>query len=212
MECQIVTMCGSRCSVQARRSCNVWELKENICCAIGVPEYEQHLYFNEVKMHGDVALTTYSSTTNELPLQIQLVRSRVPDGISHRLASALWRGFRAFGRDCGETMRGTQMGSLLRFAGLHDGDDLSHQLSDAPAVLTFSECLTYVEALQLTLDAPAVLVDLIEDDPNADGDESSNAASEDDAVPDKGATYRDAELERDARLIWKRRQKSYDEV
>eukprot|EP00928_Gymnodinium_smaydae_P092147 TRINITY_DN7595_c0_g1_i3.p1 TRINITY_DN7595_c0_g1~~TRINITY_DN7595_c0_g1_i3.p1 ORF type:complete len:239 (-),score=33.96 TRINITY_DN7595_c0_g1_i3:103-747(-) len=193
VECRIVSMGGSQVTVDARKSSKVWELKEDICCALEVPEYEQHLYLDTVKMHSKAALSSFTSTSHDAPLKITLVRSRLPDCLSHHVASLLWQGFLAFGGECGETMHEARMVSLLRFAGLFDCADLASKTSELPTLLTFPQCVAYVADLKEALATTG-------------GAENRN---EDGVVLQRGIRRfedLDLDLQADARLMMRRRQ------
>eukprot|EP00928_Gymnodinium_smaydae_P099941 TRINITY_DN9679_c0_g1_i2.p1 TRINITY_DN9679_c0_g1~~TRINITY_DN9679_c0_g1_i2.p1 ORF type:complete len:226 (+),score=48.25 TRINITY_DN9679_c0_g1_i2:71-748(+) len=209
VECQIVSASGERITLQARRSSKVWELRDKIRSAMQIPSFEQHLFMGNVKMRSEEALSVLSSAAHDVPLTFTLVRSRVPDGISHDLASLLWRGFVALGKDCGDTLDGARTGSLLRFASLFNCADLLPGRSDIPMSWTFPQCLAYVAKLKQELAALS--------NGNVDSDESSDEESDaesDKAAPrDKGESrFQDLDLKCDARLMFKSRQTAHDDT
>eukprot|EP00928_Gymnodinium_smaydae_P096497 TRINITY_DN8539_c0_g2_i1.p1 TRINITY_DN8539_c0_g2~~TRINITY_DN8539_c0_g2_i1.p1 ORF type:complete len:227 (+),score=49.80 TRINITY_DN8539_c0_g2_i1:45-725(+) len=210
IECQIGTTGGSRFRVQAKRSCKVWDLRNKISSAAQIPAYEQHLFAGNVKMRSADALSMFAPPTLDAPLKLTLLRSTVPDGISHALALLLWQGFRAFSRDSGETMDGARTPSLLRFAGLSECVDLLRTRADVPSLWTFPQCLAYVAELQparVALPANQVEVD-------EGGDAESDTSSED-TDPEDIAARRflelDLDLRCDARLMLRGRRNDREE-
>eukprot|EP00928_Gymnodinium_smaydae_P026354 TRINITY_DN20729_c2_g1_i1.p1 TRINITY_DN20729_c2_g1~~TRINITY_DN20729_c2_g1_i1.p1 ORF type:complete len:225 (-),score=36.47 TRINITY_DN20729_c2_g1_i1:184-858(-) len=207
IECQIVATSGSKFVVQAQRSWKVWELKDGIRQAMKIPSYEQHLLLGNVKVRGKDALSKLSCSTHDVPLTFTMVRSSVPDGISHHLASLLWRGFIMLGEDCGDTMDGERTASLLRFAGLPDCADLVPGRPDIPASWTFPACLAFVAELHHELAASSDA--LVESD---DGSDEESDTDDDDVAAVLNhylrfdASALDHDLRCDARLMLRRRQ------
>eukprot|EP00928_Gymnodinium_smaydae_P096496 TRINITY_DN8539_c0_g1_i1.p1 TRINITY_DN8539_c0_g1~~TRINITY_DN8539_c0_g1_i1.p1 ORF type:complete len:203 (+),score=27.83 TRINITY_DN8539_c0_g1_i1:3-611(+) len=201
-------MCGLRFSVRAKRSWKMWELRDEIDRALRIPAYEQHLFVNNVKIRSTDVLSRFVSTTHDLPLKVTLMRSRVPEGISHSLASSLWQGFRALGRDFGETIEGARTASLLRFAGLRHRANLLRGRSDMPSSWTFPQCLAYVAELQQAL--VALPANEVEMDESSDGE--SDASSDDASPRSNGAGHiDDLDLRCEGRLMLNVRRNVHDE-
>eukprot|EP00928_Gymnodinium_smaydae_P076825 TRINITY_DN5991_c0_g1_i1.p1 TRINITY_DN5991_c0_g1~~TRINITY_DN5991_c0_g1_i1.p1 ORF type:complete len:221 (+),score=42.43 TRINITY_DN5991_c0_g1_i1:59-721(+) len=202
VECQIASMGGSRFSVRASKALKVWELKERICRAAWIPVYEQHLYTDHVQMHSNASLSSFLPVTQNSCLQISLVRSRVPDEISDWRASVVWQGFFAFSKNCGDTIDGKCLTSVLRFAGLHKCAALSLLMSKVPTSLTFPQCLAHV--VELKQAAASSLADDVEADSDQESVVYVETDSDDGAVEGHGEfRWEDPLMDGDVRLILK---------
>eukprot|EP00928_Gymnodinium_smaydae_P050589 TRINITY_DN34143_c0_g1_i1.p1 TRINITY_DN34143_c0_g1~~TRINITY_DN34143_c0_g1_i1.p1 ORF type:complete len:198 (+),score=24.30 TRINITY_DN34143_c0_g1_i1:3-596(+) len=192
----------SRLSCQSSRSCKVWNLKQDIHRATSIPMYEQHLFLNTVKMRSSDALSTFLPADGDSHLKIGLLRSRVTEEIPRRLVNVAWQGFLAFSKDCGETIDGARLASLMRFADLHECASLFLAMFDVPATLTFPHSLAVIAELQRIRGE-------LEDDPELDSDEDSD--SDDEEVEDGDRTqqrraerFGDLDWRGDTRLIAQR--------
>eukprot|EP00928_Gymnodinium_smaydae_P076826 TRINITY_DN5991_c0_g2_i1.p1 TRINITY_DN5991_c0_g2~~TRINITY_DN5991_c0_g2_i1.p1 ORF type:complete len:257 (+),score=37.33 TRINITY_DN5991_c0_g2_i1:100-771(+) len=213
IECQIASMGGSLLSLSASETLKVWELKERIRSAERIPVYEQHLYIDHVKMHSNASLSAFLPVAQNSCVKISLVRSRVPDEISRLRASVVWQGFMAFSKNCGDTIDGRCLTSVLRYAGLQKCAALSLLMATVPTSLTFPQCLAHVVELK-----QAAALSSVANDVDAESDEESVVVDVETDSDDDGAfqgcgefSFEDPLMDGDARLILKGKHEAHSD-
>eukprot|EP00928_Gymnodinium_smaydae_P012743 TRINITY_DN14644_c0_g1_i2.p1 TRINITY_DN14644_c0_g1~~TRINITY_DN14644_c0_g1_i2.p1 ORF type:complete len:215 (+),score=34.51 TRINITY_DN14644_c0_g1_i2:73-717(+) len=197
IECEVATMGGSRLIVHAKRSWKVWQLKEKIAAEMKIPMFEQHLVKDTCMMRNGDTLISAMPSNHSSRLNIGLSRWSVPDTLSNELVSLIWQGYLAFSKDCGETIDGGRVPSLMRYAGLHESATLVSRDYEIPGTLRFDGLVNLLAALKESLAAASNLEGLKEFDLADDSDEDSEEVG----VHARLAELNDADLMGDARLI-----------
>eukprot|EP00928_Gymnodinium_smaydae_P022262 TRINITY_DN18753_c0_g1_i1.p1 TRINITY_DN18753_c0_g1~~TRINITY_DN18753_c0_g1_i1.p1 ORF type:complete len:225 (-),score=48.30 TRINITY_DN18753_c0_g1_i1:503-1177(-) len=211
VECEVSTLGGSQFVVQAESSWKVWELKEEIAAVTNIPIFEQHLIKDLCVMRNVDALINATDSNHAPHLNIGLSRWSVTDTLCDDLLSLAWRGFRAFSKDCGDTIEGARVVSMMRYAGLHEGATLVRREYELPESLSFVDLVALLAELKEALTSSSNLEGIrefdLEDDSDDDSEDSSDDDDDDDerCVHDRLRELNDPDLMCDARLFLKSR-------
>eukprot|EP00928_Gymnodinium_smaydae_P051168 TRINITY_DN34698_c0_g1_i1.p1 TRINITY_DN34698_c0_g1~~TRINITY_DN34698_c0_g1_i1.p1 ORF type:complete len:219 (-),score=28.75 TRINITY_DN34698_c0_g1_i1:50-706(-) len=206
IECEVVTLGGSRHVVQVNRSGTVWQLKDRITAVTQIPPYEQQLVLDKCVLRNSDTLITAAGSNPPAHWKVGLARRRMPDSLCHELLELAWRGFRAFSNDGGETVDGARVASLMRYAGLDESALLVDGELEIPGSLTFLEFSSLLAELKESFTASSNWQGIREIDLVESSDEDSDDADAEVSVNDRLAELDDPDLRCDARLILKGRQ------
>eukprot|EP00928_Gymnodinium_smaydae_P022265 TRINITY_DN18753_c1_g1_i1.p1 TRINITY_DN18753_c1_g1~~TRINITY_DN18753_c1_g1_i1.p1 ORF type:complete len:219 (-),score=35.21 TRINITY_DN18753_c1_g1_i1:446-1102(-) len=205
IECEVTTLGGSRLVVHAERPWKVLHLKERIAAQTKIPVFEQQLVADMCVMRNDDALIDALASDHASHLDIGLSRWSVPDTICDELLSLTWQGFRAFSKDCGETIDGARVASLMRYAGLHECATLVDVEYEIPGSMMFADLLALLAECKELLIAASNLEGIREFDLEDDSDDDSEDSGDELCVHDRLRELNDSDLRCDARLFLKGR-------
>eukprot|EP00928_Gymnodinium_smaydae_P013108 TRINITY_DN14780_c0_g1_i2.p1 TRINITY_DN14780_c0_g1~~TRINITY_DN14780_c0_g1_i2.p1 ORF type:complete len:161 (-),score=23.29 TRINITY_DN14780_c0_g1_i2:54-536(-) len=156
-------------------------------------------------MHNGDTLSVAISSSEAPHLKIGLSRWRVPDSLCHELLVLTWQGFLAFSKNCGETIDGARVASLMRYAGLYECATLIDDESEIPGSLTFAGFLFFLAELKESFIASSNEQGIREIDLAEDSDDDSEESDDERSIESRLAELDDADLSGDARLILKGR-------
>eukprot|EP00928_Gymnodinium_smaydae_P074625 TRINITY_DN57657_c0_g1_i1.p1 TRINITY_DN57657_c0_g1~~TRINITY_DN57657_c0_g1_i1.p1 ORF type:complete len:235 (-),score=31.86 TRINITY_DN57657_c0_g1_i1:255-932(-) len=143
LTCKVFSIDGRQVTVKAKATRRVWQLKKRIRRELRVPEYEQVLLYEDVRLCCNDCLCDISSGHNTQQVTLFLVRRRRPSDFSRREASELWQFFIALSPDDGDTIHGVDVPRVARFA-----DMLRESMIIARAI-AIPERITFIDVLLL---------------------------------------------------------------
>eukprot|EP00928_Gymnodinium_smaydae_P006924 TRINITY_DN12472_c1_g3_i1.p1 TRINITY_DN12472_c1_g3~~TRINITY_DN12472_c1_g3_i1.p1 ORF type:complete len:229 (+),score=31.45 TRINITY_DN12472_c1_g3_i1:54-689(+) len=149
--CRVQTLGGKQYFVNVQTTWRIRELRESVRKHFGIPEYEQGYVQRSICMRsGDVLFPPQLQASSE-PIEVTLVRSKIPSCFSKSKTSQMWISFLGFSDDDGDTVSWEQARKLARFEGMFELDRAITAQSDRVERFSFPEMLRYFSGLKAQL-------------------------------------------------------------